>query len=272
MSSERTSQAGGRMNLRLLGGWRLTTSGHDVELGHREQRLAAVLALNGRRRRVHVAGVLWPDTTDSRALASLRRAVLHTQRRVPGLLHSDRTTIGLEPDVGTDLDELRQAFDLVSRVDGAGDPTSVMPLLTGDELLPGWYDDWAILARERIQRLRIRALERIASHALERGDLRLTIEAAGEVTLLEPLLESAREMAITAHLRRGDKGSAVREFRQYEQDLWTELRTPPSGAVLTLVKGLLGDSTHAARRGPVPALVPKAGRRDLTRDAGSRHR
>ncbi len=79
-------------------------------------------------------------------------------------------------------------------------------------------------------------------------------------------------MSITAHLRRGDKGSAVREFRQYERDLWTELRTPPSGAVLTLVKGLLGDSTHAARRGPVPALVPKAGRRDLTRDAGSRHR
>lgn len=244
MPSERTSPAGGRLELRLLGGWRLTRSGFDIELGHREQRLAALLALNGRRPRVHVAGILWPETTDARALASLRRAVLHTQRRVPDLLHADRTTIGLSHDVRTDVAELRRAVDLFASPAGDTEAERVMPVLTGDELLPGWYDEWAILARERTQLLRIRALERIARHALEIGDLRLVIESAGEATLLEPLLETARELSITAHLRRGDPGSAAREFRQYERTLRTELGAPPSGTILALMSPLLGNGAR----------------------------
>lgn len=254
MPSERTSPAGGRIGLRLLGGWRLTESGLDIELGHREQRLAAVLALNGRRPRVQVAGILWPETTDTRALASLRRAVLHTQRRIPGFLRSDRTTIGLHQEVLTDVDELRRAVDRVAHPGGDPEEESVLPLLVGDELLPGWYDEWAVLARERIQLLRIRALERIARHALELGDLRLVIESAGEATLLEPLLETARELSITAHLLRNDPGSAAREFRQYEHAMRSELGAPPSGTILALMKPLLGNGTRLRATGQVAAL------------------
>ena len=79
-------------------------------LGGREQRLSALLALTGHQSaRSQVAGILWPESTDARALASLRRAVLQTQRRSPGLLRADRTSIGLHPDVRVDVDELRAA-------------------------------------------------------------------------------------------------------------------------------------------------------------------
>ena len=42
---------------------------------------------------------LWPDSTDERALASLRRAVLQCQQRCPGLLDAARLTVALDPGV-----------------------------------------------------------------------------------------------------------------------------------------------------------------------------
>src|SRR4029078_11113127 len=62
-------------SLRLLGRWQLVADGEDVVLGHREERLTALLGLTGQSSRVHVAGTLWPASTDPRELASLRSAV-----------------------------------------------------------------------------------------------------------------------------------------------------------------------------------------------------
>ena len=76
-----------RICLRLLGGWRLVDNGAELRLSHREQRLVALLGLSGERARPYVAGLLWPDSTDDRSLASLRRAVMQTQHARPGLLH-----------------------------------------------------------------------------------------------------------------------------------------------------------------------------------------
>ena len=90
-------------DLALLGGWTLVVDGDTVALGGREQRLCALLALTGTRARAQVAGILWPDSTDTRALASLRRAVAQTHQRCPGLLAADRTSIGLvfaKPPIG----------------------------------------------------------------------------------------------------------------------------------------------------------------------------
>ena len=93
--TSRTTRAATSRGLSLLGGWQLVVDGDVVALGGREQRLCALLALGGTRARAQVAGILWPDSTDARALASLRRAVAQTHQRCDGLLAADRTSIGL---------------------------------------------------------------------------------------------------------------------------------------------------------------------------------
>src|SRR5690349_19147546 len=119
-------------DLALLGGWTLVVDGDTVALGGREQRLCALLALTGTCARAQVAGTLWPDSTDTRALASLRRAVAQTHQRCPGLLAADRTSIGLASDVVVDVHALRSAL-----TDPAVD-RSLLVTLSGGQLLPGW--------------------------------------------------------------------------------------------------------------------------------------
>ena len=167
--TEHSAVAVAATRLRLLGGWQLVVDGTDVELGHREQRLVSLLGLRARSVRGQVASTLWPDSTDQRALASLRRAVLQcrTVPRSAGRRPPDRWPSLRESRV--DVDDLRRAVgstrlpmtDLVAR--------ELLAAVRGDELLPGWYDDWAVEERDRLEQLRAEALERVAAYALEQG-------------------------------------------------------------------------------------------------------
>jgi DNA-binding SARP family transcriptional activator len=254
---ERTAQAGGRSRLRLLGGWQLLVEGVEVPLNHREQRLTALLGLTGRSSRAHVSGMLWPESTDARALASLRRAVLQTQKRSPGLLQADRTDLGLDPAVEVDVDEVRRAAGLTELPMPGRDAEVVLAALVGEPLLPAWYDDWVLAERERIEQMRVRALERIARHALEMGDLVQAIDAARAAVDIDPLLDSARELAIRAHLGQGDRGSALREFHRYRDAMSNELGVAPSSSILALVEPVIAadGGEEAPRR-----IEPAAGR------------
>ncbi len=222
--------------------------GESVVLGGREQRLSALLALTGHQSaRSQVAGILWPESTDARALASLRRAVLQTQRRSPGLLRADRTSIGLHPDVRVDVDELRAA---TARVGEAEPDRGLLTALVGGELLPDWYDEWVEPERERIQQQRLRALEQLARGALDCGDPGLAVDAARAVASVDPLLESASELAIRGHLVRGDRASAARELEHYCDLVHDELGESPSPALMAL----LSPPRAAA---PPPPEVPR---------------
>lgn len=234
--------------LSLLGGWHLVVDGQDVALGGREQRLCALLALTGARGRAQVAGTLWPESTDTRALASLRRALAQTRDRCPGLVVADRTSVGLAPDVVVDVDGLRTA---AARAGAPDADAGLLAELAGDPLLPGWYDEWVETQRDDLERLRVDALERLARCALERGDTGLAEGAARAVARIEPWRESASELVIRGLLGRGDRAGAVRELERYSEVLRVELGVVPSPALLALV-----DTRESAPVQPVQPSQP----------------
>ena len=244
-------------SLRLLGRWQLVADGEDVALGHREERLTALLGLTGQSSRLHVAGSLWPESTDARALASLRRAVLQTQQRCPGLLQADRLSIGLDADVEVDVDEVRRAAAATEDAIAEGEAGALLGQLVGEGLLPDWYDDWVLPERERLEQLRVKALERIARQALEAGDLELSVDAARAASGFDPLLEWAGELAIRAHLGRGDLGSALLEFDRYRDAVRDELGVPPSRTIRELIEPALTESRIAlgSQREEVPEVA-----------------
>src|SRR5215213_5498845 len=183
---QREGASRGHACLRLLGGWRLVDDGADVRLRHREQRLTALLGLSGERARPHVAGLLWPDSTDERALASLRRAVMQIQHARPGLLLAGRAFVGLDPEIQVDVAEVRRAAEFSQLPESDDEQSHLLSLLSGEELLPGWYDDWVLAERESLEQMRLRALDRISRQALDRGNLVLAIDAARSATEIEP--------------------------------------------------------------------------------------
>jgi hypothetical protein len=66
--------------LRLPGGFRFSCGGQSLELPVGPQRVVAVAALRGRLSRSRLAGTVWPETTEHRALASLRTAIWRVNR------------------------------------------------------------------------------------------------------------------------------------------------------------------------------------------------
>ncbi len=188
--AERSAVAG-RTSLRLLGRWQLTADGVDVTLGEREQRLAALLGLRGPRSWMQVARDLWPESTDETALSRLGWAVLRTERRCPGLLQVDRATVALDPAVDVDVADLRRTAALAGLPGGPRGGDALDWLLGVQELLVGWDDDWVLHERERIQRLRIRALERLSGHAREVGDVAGALVAATAASDIESSLEES---------------------------------------------------------------------------------
>ena len=231
-------------SLELFGSWRLSRTGTVHAMRTREQRLAALLALQGVRRRSYVAGVLWPESTEAHAGASLRAATCRIDQIAPGLLLHDRRELSLSANLRVDV---RDFVDYVWCMSAAQQPppaiardaATCLPLLLRGDLLPDWYDDWVIYERARLQQLRIQALEVTATRLIERGDTAAALIAASEAVAIEPLRESAQRVLIRIHLHNGNYHAALRDYRAFHSRIQRELGIAPSGQLEALVRPLL---------------------------------
>lgn len=228
--------APGSLQLSLLGRWQLRRDGAAVPVAAGAQRLIALVALSGPKSRTAIAGTLWPNGTERRALGSLRTTLWRLQAAGLRVLTADDGTLDLAPGVRVDVHEFLACARTVAR--GLGDPgaRATVVVLRGDELLPGWYDDWVLLERERIHQLRLHALEAISDQLLRNGRHADALEAALAAVRAEPLRESARRAAVRVHLAERNPTEAVREYNAFRELLRSELGVKPS----TAFTGLLG--------------------------------
>jgi DNA-binding SARP family transcriptional activator len=228
--------------LELFDRWTLHDRNNEVTVGLREQRLLAVLALYGDRSRSHVAGVLWPDSTDAHAMGNLRAAVWRVEQATPALILRDRTRLALSSDVCTDVQDF---LSCVRQVVGPDAPASkfelgqALSLLQRGDLLPGWYDDWVLYERSRLAQLRLRALESLSEQLILVGDTKGALEAALAAVAIEPLRESAHRALIRVHIADGNHLDAVREYRSFRTRLAAEMDVSPSGQLESLIHPLL---------------------------------
>lgn len=224
-----TRDTGSRPRLHLLGGFELRCGGRPVAMPRSAQRLAAYLAVRGRpQQRIAVAGRLWPEVPDDRAQACLRSALWRLGAGDTSLATATRDEVALAPDVAVDLHELERAID-GALGPGESPPATphVLRLLTR-EVLPGWYEDWAVSERERLKDLSLHALEALAEGLLDSGRPREAARCAFAAVQGEPLRESSQRLLIRAHLADGNTALAVRSYDAYRATLARELGEEPS--------------------------------------------
>lgn len=225
--------------LQLLDGFAVRSHQVTVELPLAVQRLVALLALRGPSHRALVAGTLWPDVVESQALASLRTSVWRVGRVVPGMIQRDSSRVGLAPDVDVDV-RAQETFACWVRTRGAEDPQSTragLDVLRPGPLLPGWYDDWVIFERERMNQIRLHGLEAAARTLVRHGDLGPALDLALEAVRADPLRESAHAVLITVYLAEGNVADAVHQYDVFSQYLWRDLGLVPSAALVGLLPG-----------------------------------
>jgi SARP family transcriptional regulator, regulator of embCAB operon len=229
--------------LSLLGGFVFSVGG-DAILGVStgSQRLLAFLAVRDHvMTRNQVAGSLWPESTDEQAGASLRSAVsrLHAIRQAVTVTAVD---LGLRDGLVVDVHHSRSLARRLIDTDAAEADIDIGALAVSalsDDLLPGWYDDWAVIAAEDWRQLRLHALEAIAGRLTAAGRLAEASSAALAAVRAEPLRETSRGALIRVHMAAGNQSAALGEFERYRLLLHAELGIEPTEHL----RRLLGDLT-----------------------------
>jgi DNA-binding SARP family transcriptional activator len=220
------------LSLNLFGGPYVVANGLRLEVPEGSKRLLAYVALLGHPvERRQAAGTLWPDGDDMRAAGNLRSALWRLKSAGIGVIVADRSCLDLQPDTVVDIAVLRGwARRLIE-----GTPTEADLCAYGWrteflDLLPGWYEDWALFERERTRQQVLHALDALSRRLLEHGRTAEAIEAAVTAVLVEPLRESAQRRLFEAHIAEGNLVEGLRTYRAYRDLLWRELRTQPGKA------------------------------------------
>ena len=202
------------------------------------QRLVAHVCLAGRPPRSAIAGHLWPDVSENHAHGSLRSALWRLHKVAPGLVDVNGSSLALADGVHVDVRELgdwaRRVRDPHCRLNELEVPDAGLR----GELLPGWYDDWVLLERERIRQLRMHALEHVATRLTAAGRYGDALQVAYAAVGAEPLRESAHRTVVRVHLAEGNLVEALRAYEQFRILLRDDLGIQPSELMVRLVRGL----------------------------------
>jgi DNA-binding SARP family transcriptional activator len=221
--------------LRLLQGFEFSLNGRPLALPLTAQRLMGFLAIAARPvNRLYAAGVLWPDSPESRASGSLRSALWRLHRTTPGAVLTVGTKLALSPSVLVDLHEMG---DRAHRLLGGAETNvaGMSPYDFAHDLLPDWYDDWLAGERERLRQLQLHALDALSTRLAARADYAQAVEAALLAVSIEPTRESARRALIRAHLAEGNLDEAIRQFEHFRALLARELGVRPSRQLTELL-------------------------------------
>lgn len=227
------------LELSLIEGFDLKQRGQSMTVPTGGRRVIAFLALHKRPvRRAYVAGSLWPDATEERAGGLLRGALSRLRRADLDAVATLGDRLYLAPHVAVDVREISGMADLLSRGESIpADATWCIEALAG-ELLPDWYEDWALLERERYQQLRVHALQALCEDLSASGRFSLAVQAGLAAVAADPLRESGHRALIEAYLREGNPSEAMQQYERYRRTVADELGLVPTERMEAIIQGL----------------------------------
>jgi DNA-binding SARP family transcriptional activator len=220
-----------------------------IDLPRDAQKLVAFLALQTHQlRRTVVAGGLWADSSQERAIGNLRSALWRVRQQSRSLITSERDALGIGREVRVDVAHVNRIatrlFDQNRAV--REDDLSIEPFAL--ELLPGWYEDWVLIERERVRQQAAHALETIVDLLAGLRRYPEAVEAALASIRLDPLRESAHRCLIRIHIGEGNRSEALRQYIHYRSLLDRELGLSPSNEMLGLIEGIRDGPQSSANK------------------------
>jgi len=223
--------------------------------------LLALLALRHGRsvNRSWLAGTLWPETAESKALENLRHALVVLRsalgKEARRIQSPTRDSLCLEFD-GVDVDVRR--FDVAIE---AGDERSLQEAvaLYAGPLLEGCYEEWAAAESGNRARQCLSALEKLADMAMARGGDAEAIDLLRRAESMDPLRDSIARRLMTSLERSGDPAAAVEVYRSFRDRLHAEYAAAPDAETTQQFQDLRA-RTRAVVSRPVSQRRPAAAR------------
>jgi len=219
------------LRLRLFGAPELSVAGSPITFDTRKAvALIAYLAVTGRpQRRESLAALLWPESEQGRARASLRRTLSAAAGAGPALLIR-RGEIELDTkQIWSDVAE----FESLAAKDEAA-ALRRAAALAPDTFLAGFslrdsaeFDDWTATTGDRLRERLVTVLSRVAAIETSAGRLDDAIEAARRWVELDPLSEGAHRELMRLYTWTGERPTALKQYRHCVRNLDRELGVAP---------------------------------------------
>jgi WD40 repeat protein/DNA-binding SARP family transcriptional activator len=235
------------LEIRLLGQFEVRGDGTTIEIASRPaQFLLAYLALHPGTplRREKLAGSLWPDASETNARNYLRSALWRLRQALPAEVHdsllADNLSIRFGPAANCQVD-----VTTLERAEPENVPLSeVIAGLIGQvaayrgELLPGFYDDWVLLERERLQAIFERKLERLLECLVAAGQWSEVRDWSERWIATGSVPEPAYRALMQAHGALGDMAQLAATYGRCVAALREQLSVEPSAQTRLLYEQL----------------------------------
>jgi predicted ATPase/DNA-binding SARP family transcriptional activator len=220
------------LEIRALGNLTIKKNGDILKCfgSSKAEAILVYLAMEGgRQSRAGLAALLWPESSNKNALASLRVVLSSLRKYVGDYIEITRDIAAIKKGAEVYLD-VHEFEELIAR----GNLSQALALFTGD-LLAGIsiqdsneFEHWRLWEQERLRNLAISALQVAISTEMAYGNYDGGQELASELLKHDPLNEIAHQQYMVALALDGKRTDALKRYMQCRDILMEELELEPS--------------------------------------------
>ena len=214
-----------------------------------------------------LASILWSETTTAQSKKNLRQALWQLQSALGSqnepandrllLVDSDWVQLNSEADLWLDVAVFEQAYSIVQKIPGQELDSQTAQLLQDTvqlyqgPLLEGWYQDWCLLERERLQSMYLAMLDKLMSFSEVHYDYETGLLYGMRIMCYDRARERTHRRMMRLFYLLGDRAEALHQYERCAAALEEELGINPSKSTIAIYKQIQADQLDE----PAPTLV-----------------
>jgi DNA-binding SARP family transcriptional activator len=253
-----------KLSIQLFGKFAVQADGERLggfDSGKVQELLAYLLVYRDRPHpRESLAELLWEASSTTQSKKYLRQALWQMQQLLSKAegeplirIESDWIRISPKASYWLDVAEFESAFAVAHGVPGQQLGDKIVALLVqaagfyrGD-LLEGWYSDWCLYERERLQNMWLATLDKLMSYCEAKRDFEAGLAFGMQVLRKDRARERTHRRLMRMAYLAGDRTGALRQYERCVQALHEELNVRPSRRTEDLRQQILDDTMEIGR-------------------------
>jgi DNA-binding SARP family transcriptional activator len=265
-----------KLRVFLLGEFKVLSGEQDLtsQCPHKLQELLCYLLIY--RDRTHpreaLAGQLWSDSSTSQSKKNLRQALWQLQNAMEPegscadhhLLLADADYIRVDPDADLWLDVavLEEGYE---RARGASGHVLDAPRVAGlrqavdlyrGDLLEGWFQDWCLYERERLQNMYLAMLDKLIDHCEAHHQYEDGLAFGVEILRYDQARERTHRRMMRLYYLAGNRTAALRQYEHCVQALRRELAVGPAARTVALYEQIRAEHVPIPMGRAATELIP----------------
>lgn len=209
-----------------------------------------------------LAELLWDHTHSEQARKYLRKALwqiqnaFHTgeQSHIEHVVLAEHEWLYINPriDIWIDVEAFQQAYAQVQGVRGqdlyqqAAESLRCATHLYRGELLAGWYQDWCLLERKRLQNMYLVMLDKLMGYCEAHEDYEAGIDYGTRILHCDRSQERTHRRLMRLYYRTGDRTAALRQYSTCAAVLDEDLGVQPARSTTGLYEQIRADRVDSS--------------------------